>query len=367
MSSIPTTQKGLVVQSDQSLKVESIPLPAFETEHDILVKVHYVAQNPTDWKHVDFKLATAGKIVGCDFSGEVVKVGSLATSVKVGQKVAGFVHGGLEPHHGAYSQYVRLRHDLVIPVPDAVPLDSAATIPLAAATASLCLFQSLELPAPFTADPTSLAVPVPFDPTLVLVWGAASSVGLFAVQLAKAAGFRVLAIASPKNWDLVRAHGADHFLDYRDADVVAKIKAVAAKYPRGLRHVVDTISEGGTTETILKAVDSGAKIGVILPQPPAVNEIRKDVAIVLQLVYTIFGRHVKTFGLDIPPKPQDLDLASKTYLWISRLLGKGLLRGNPVALRAGGLDGVVEGFDYMRKGNVSAQKLVYRIADTQGL
>ena len=39
----------------------------------------HVAQNPTDWKHVQFGLAKPGSVVGCDFSGEVVEVGQNAT------------------------------------------------------------------------------------------------------------------------------------------------------------------------------------------------------------------------------------------------------------------------------------------------
>ncbi len=45
---------------------------------ELLIKVTYVAQNPTDWKHVHFGLAKPGSTVGCDFSGIVVKVGKEA-------------------------------------------------------------------------------------------------------------------------------------------------------------------------------------------------------------------------------------------------------------------------------------------------
>jgi NADPH:quinone reductase-like Zn-dependent oxidoreductase len=45
---------------------------------DLLIKVIYAAQNPTDWKHVHFGLAKPGSIVGCDFAGEIVEVGKEA-------------------------------------------------------------------------------------------------------------------------------------------------------------------------------------------------------------------------------------------------------------------------------------------------
>lgn len=46
-----------------------------------MIKVTHVAQNPTDWKHVHFGLAKPGSIVGCDFSGIVVKVGKEAVGM----------------------------------------------------------------------------------------------------------------------------------------------------------------------------------------------------------------------------------------------------------------------------------------------
>ncbi len=38
----------------------------------------HAAQNPTDWKHVEFGFAKPGSVVGCDFAGEVVEVGEEA-------------------------------------------------------------------------------------------------------------------------------------------------------------------------------------------------------------------------------------------------------------------------------------------------
>lgn len=48
-----------------------------------------------------------------------------------------------------------------------------------------------------------LATPEPF-----LVWGGATSVGLYAIQLAKLSGYQVIATASEKNFELVKSYGA---------------------------------------------------------------------------------------------------------------------------------------------------------------
>ncbi len=86
---------ALVVHENKKLVVEELPVsnsvlqieisvdefilqvPEYGPK-DLLIKVTHAAQNPTDWKHVHYGLATSGSIVGCDFAGEVVEVGKEA-------------------------------------------------------------------------------------------------------------------------------------------------------------------------------------------------------------------------------------------------------------------------------------------------
>ncbi|RYC62616.1 hypothetical protein CHU98_g3602 [Xylaria longipes] len=67
------------------------------------------------------------------------------------------------------------------------------------------------------------------DKQAVLIWGAASSVGTFAVQTAKIMGFTVYATASPKNHRYIKKLGADAVFDYKAGDVVSQIIAAAKK------------------------------------------------------------------------------------------------------------------------------------------
>lgn len=73
-------------------------------KNEILVKVAYVSQNPTDWKHSAF-LSPAGVVIGCDYSGVVVQLGDgLANGEwKVGDHVAGMVHGGKFTDKGSFA------------------------------------------------------------------------------------------------------------------------------------------------------------------------------------------------------------------------------------------------------------------------
>lgn len=110
--SIPTTQRALVANSDLNdwdLK-EQHPLPAYD---DLLVKVHAVALNPTDWKHVHLKWLKPGVSTGSDFSGVVVD--SKANSqYKVGERVAGFTRGGvLHQDNGAFAGKYAYAHIII--------------------------------------------------------------------------------------------------------------------------------------------------------------------------------------------------------------------------------------------------------------
>jgi len=78
--------KRLYNKGDQSVK--SIPLPKLRPSY-LLIKVEYVALNPTDWKHTYFGCgATPFSILGCDYAGTVVSIGAEVTKpFTVGDKV----------------------------------------------------------------------------------------------------------------------------------------------------------------------------------------------------------------------------------------------------------------------------------------
>ena len=145
----------------------------------------------------------------------------------------------------------------VVPIPDGWSFEEAAQLGIGPLTALQCLHQSLELPSP-------LEVIGPSDPQrAILVWGGASSVGQYAIQFAKLGGLRVLTTTSPKNIGLVRGLGADEVFDYRDEDVVEKIRAATGN---ALDIAIDTISEGKTIEQATGAIgDKGGNVAITLP------------------------------------------------------------------------------------------------------
>lgn len=182
------------------LGYEAMADPVIGT-HDVLVEVEAISiEGPDLLTRRLVPPEHAPGVLGCAAAGVVRAVGSAVTRIAPGQHVAAFNRSG--SHADLWSvpeQYVYVRpYDM-----DAVV---AAAIPVTFGTADDALFEFSHLKSGET----------------VLVRGATGGVGVATVQLAKAAGARVIATAS----DATRAHavrglGADHVIDHASTDVVA--------------------------------------------------------------------------------------------------------------------------------------------------
>lgn len=66
--------------------------------------------------------------MGCDYSGRVIQIGKNVTKLAVGDRVAGFVPGGIWKGRGAFAEYIRASEDFAWKVPDGtVSQEQAAT------------------------------------------------------------------------------------------------------------------------------------------------------------------------------------------------------------------------------------------------
>lgn len=195
---------------------KDVPVPTI-SDNEILIKVRAVALNPTDCKHID-AISPPSCIVGCDFVGEVSKVGpNPAKPWKVGDRVAGAVHGGLYPDRGSFAEFLKTDSDIVWGVPDEIDDAAAATYGVSALTAMTALNARLGLP---WLD--QLSEPVQGSTgtaRIIFIHAGSTSAGLFTMQLAKAIGYTVVTTASPHSFDLVKRYGADAVFNYRDLNV----------------------------------------------------------------------------------------------------------------------------------------------------
>lgn len=87
-------------------------------------------QKLTDFRYVVIQNVTnEGTIVGCDWSGYVVKTGKNVSTLSVGDHVAGFVQGGTYKDRGAYAEYVKTPAELAWKVPQGtISHEEAATM-----------------------------------------------------------------------------------------------------------------------------------------------------------------------------------------------------------------------------------------------
>jgi len=193
---------------------------------EILVRVRAVAVNPMDrlqqtmgdiftpWTPYPF-------VVGSDLAGEVVEVGAGVTRFHVGDRVVGYAAGSDKSRNraaeGAFQDYVVLLAHMASPIPDVMSFADAAVLPLGVSTAACGLFQK-----DFLAMNSPSATPKATGKTII-VWGGSTSVGSNAIQLAVAAGYDVIATASPRNFDYLKRLGAREAYDYNSKTVVADI------------------------------------------------------------------------------------------------------------------------------------------------
>lgn len=180
-------------------------------------------------------------IFGVDVAGEIFELGSDVTRFRIGQRVIGHCDSILTNliTHAGFQSYTICREILVAEVPDDLPLANAAVLPLSVSTAASALFvyQNLALPSLY---------PKPTGKTIVL-WGGSSSCGSSAIQLAIAAGYKVVTTASSVNAEYVKSLGATFVFDHKDPNVVSDILKIFEKETFG--GIVDCISLDTTQRT----------------------------------------------------------------------------------------------------------------------
>ena len=148
---------------------------------------------------------------------------------------------------GTAAEYIALAEQLVTPLPEQVSFAEGATLGIPAMTAWCSLF----------ADG-------PIKDKTVLVTGGAGAVGHYAVQFAKWGGAKVIAtVSSEAKAEQARRGGADHVVNYKTEDVVARVMDITGK--RGVDHVSD-VDFGGNVAITPKLMAMNSNITVYATQ-----------------------------------------------------------------------------------------------------
>ncbi|CAM1504823.1 Fc.00g024140.m01.CDS01 [Cosmosporella sp. VM-42] len=350
-----STQKAIVVYPEpKAVAIRDIPIPEPRDEW-VLVKVKAVALNAADCKAIDYGAADAGSRIGCDFAGIVEKVGGKVTKFKVGDRIAGFSHGGNSDDHetGAFGEYVLAKDHAQIKIPDKISFEEATTVGLGMLACGQGLYKSLGLPLPNAPAK---------EPFPVLFYGGSTATAILGIQYAKASGLTVVAAASPPHFDYLKSLGADAVFDYRSPTCAADIKAFTNNK---LRHAWDCLGVG--TEICAAALSDTepSQYGVIGPSNAEVLKKINPLAEgpKLTLAYSAVGQKWHFLGNEIPSDPSEVEFFTKFSVITQELLEKRVIKTIMPTVNQGGsgLGGVLKGLDDVRAHKVSGTKLVYTL------
>ncbi|MFK4069910.1 NADP-dependent oxidoreductase [Streptomyces sp. NPDC029674] len=190
-------------------------------------------------------------IPGLDLAGVIAEVGEGVSNWSVGDAVVALLPVDVP---GAAAEYVAVSAEALAAAPRTVDLADAAALPLVGLTAWQALFEHAGLKSGQS----------------ILINGAGSAVGGYAVQLAVQAGAGVTATAGARSRDRVRRYGADRIVDYA---VTAVARALAGQHfdvvlqlapagPEENAQLVDLVADGGAFVSVTTPGPRDARRGV---------------------------------------------------------------------------------------------------------
>ena len=245
------------------LRYEDVPDPR-PRKDQVLIRVKACALNHLDiWVRKGLPGVGLPHILGSDIAGEIVEVGEYITGFKPGQRVL------LAPMHfcnycakcvaglqnqcreftvlgngvdGGYCELIAVPAVNVIPIPDSLDFDQAASIPLVFLTAWHMLVGRAGIRLGQT----------------VLVLGAGSGVGIAAIQIAKLFHARVITTAGDENkLEKGRALGADYGINHYQQKISQEVRKITNK--EGVDIVVEHVGTG-TWDESMKSLKPGGTI-----------------------------------------------------------------------------------------------------------
>ncbi len=274
--------------SPDVLKLKEVEKPT-PKDDEVLINVHAASVNAADLHYLRADpfllrldsglLKPKNTILGADIAGRVEAAGRNVKQLQSGDEVFGDISGC---GWGGFAEYVCAREDALALKPANISFEEAAAVPMAAVTALQGLRNKGQI------QPGQK----------VLINGASGGVGTFAVQIAKAFGAEVTAVCSTRNLDMVRSIGADHVIDYTQADFTKNgqhydlILAANGYHPilaykRALSPRGMYVMSGGSTAQMFQAMLLGPwismtgskKMGNLLAKPN-----QKDLAFMKELL-----------------------------------------------------------------------------------
>ncbi|CCF44427.1 zinc-binding dehydrogenase [Colletotrichum higginsianum] len=365
MAAIPKTHKAVATPAKRApllLIDRETRLPG---EGEVLIQNQWTASSPLDLHRADGGLlCTYPEVMGGGAAGTVVTVGSGVERLRAGDQI--FTFSFHDFGERAHQDFATVPEYLVSKLPANVTPQEAATVPtnlitvFHAVTADL----GLELPWPRPAN---------WEPKekddAVLVWGAASSVGVYAVQVLRHWGYRnILAVASEKHHVHLKEIGARETFSYRDDDIVDKLLGFVGS--KGVPFVLDCIgSVEGTLRPLTKISCKGTKVAVMLPV--IVRDSTEDVEPEYEMDVSRVLTDEWAEGVELRGVRTHFYLANKFFKEkmqreiVPTLLEQGVIKPNKQKIVEGDtmLERAQKAIKLLRRKDPSGERLVWKVSD----
>ena len=195
----------MLVDENKNLVWSDVPDPVMK-EDEVLVKIYAAALNRADLLQREGKYPSPEGCppwMGLEIAGEIDEIGKNVTGWRVGDKVCALLGGG------GYAEYVAVKYDMLMPIPNGLTMEEASALPEAYATSYLNLFIEGHLEEGQTA----------FIPA------GASGLASVAIPMAKAFGARVItSVLSDEIAEKIKPLGADVIINSTTQDVSEILK-----------------------------------------------------------------------------------------------------------------------------------------------
>lgn len=353
-------------------------IPELRRDDEILVQTLAIGLNPVDWKGPDYGFGQPSYpwVNGRDFAGIVVKAPRKESRIKQGDVVFGPSTDYRDVRKAAYQEYIVTTESNVARIPQGVQVKEGAALGVAFVAAQIALGVSfgLDFTNPSTGPPgpdflriarslSPLHVPDdirgeiyssisqeerPRPGEWIAIWGASTTTGQVAVQLAKAAGLKVVAVADLANSSqrLIDI-GADFQIDRQDPQrAIEVLKSVTGGQ---LRFGVDVVSveTASALQEALQKSSSGPQSHLLglagTPKETAQGVVIHKVPIKLFHESSVYGNAVVD--------------------WLEKLLVAKALRLPEVEVAEGGLAGINDALDRLRSGTVRSKRIVVSVGE----
>ncbi|KAE8137807.1 chaperonin 10-like protein [Aspergillus pseudotamarii] len=300
---------GLYADENATFRVRrglEFPVPG---DGELIIETQFSGVNPADVKHAT-QLGIYPAVLGYDFCGKVLRAPPQSSFVP-GDTVAGYTPTGLNrpAGYGTHQRYLVCPEEMAFHVPANLPLQHAACLGVVAMTAADTLYNIFKFPPPDNGDTRKIREPV-------LIWGASSSVGLCAVQLARASGiYPIFVTASPQRHQLLLELGATQCFDYRSADVASQIEsAVEEGHWDPIGYAFDAVGSytgTGSANLMAECVSEKANlVSVVVQRDP-----RFKMPFATPNRDSTIRVHGAPHPITIPARPSDYVRAWKALQW----------------------------------------------------